>query len=107
MGGDVDYILKTVAPVVLKFTLRGFPLACIEGPPGTFRVTECATGAIVGDAFKTVDAACNAVKKDMAGATKAVIQKQIDEAKYQMKNRGHELKSANDFWAMMNKNRAA
>lgn len=107
MGGDVNYILKTVAPVVRKFTYRGFALACIEGPIGTFRVAECATGAIVSDAFKSVEAACKAVKNDMRGATKAAIQKQINDAKYQIKNRGHELKPSGEFWQMMNRARAA
>lgn len=103
MGGDVHYILKTVAPVVRRFKYRGFPLACIEGPAGRFRIAECTTGAIVTDAFASVDTACRAVLKDMRGASKTVIQKQLDDAKYQVKSRGNVTEPATRFWSMLPK----
>ncbi len=101
MGGDVDYILQTVVPVVRKFTHRGVPLACIEGPTGVFRVAECITGGIVSEGFGSPDAACRAVRKDMAAASKSVIKKQIDDIKQRMNGRSQVMRTTAQFFAAM------
>lgn len=92
-GGNVNYILATTVECESAVDLgKGFKGHLVK-VPGTrkTRVAEAITGAIIGDTLA-------AVRSDVKKATKAVMDKQIADAKHALYTMDIETLKPKEFW---------
>ena len=83
MGGSVNRPMITEVEIIEEKPIgKGFKAFSFKTPKGTTIIAESITGAIVGQSFKEV-------KKDVAEATKKVMNEQIEEGKEKLKYGTH------------------
>lgn len=94
MGGDVHYPITTKVEVIEEKPVgKGFKAFSFQTAKGTLRIAESITGAIVGDSFSTVT-------KDISEGSKAVMNRQIEDAKRILKSTSREDLSNKKFFEM-------